>query len=190
MHHVGTKQIETTRLILRKFCEEDIEPSFRNWTNDPNVTTYLRWETHSHIEITKEVLSQWIAGYEKPEFYQWAIVLKDIQEVIGTISVVDQKETLNIVHIGYCIGSKWWHQGVVSEAFAAIIPFLFEEVGANRIESLHDPRNPNSGAVMKKCGLTFEGILRQRDFNNQGIVDAAMYALLACDYAAMNHKDK
>lgn len=63
-----------------------------------------------------------------------------------------------------------------------IIPFFFEEVGANRIESQHDPNNPNSGKVMQKCGMQYEGTLRQADHSNQGIVDACMYAILAEDY--------
>lgn len=92
--------------------------------------------------------------------------------------MVDIKENLDIVHIGYCIGSPWWHQGYTSEAFKALIPFFFEEVGVNRIESSHDPNNPNSGLVMKKCGLKYEGTLRQSDWSNQGIVDASVYGLL------------
>ena len=51
-------------------------------------------------------------------------------------------------------------------------------MGANRIESQHDPNNPHSGNVMKKCGLVYEGTLRQADFSNKGIVDACMYSLL------------
>ena len=86
--------------------------------------------------------------------------------------IVDRNESLNMLHIGYCIGSKWWHQGITSEAFSAIIPYLFEEVGANRIESQHDPCNPHSGNVMKKCGLVYEGTLRQADYSNKGLVDA------------------
>lgn len=46
------------------------------------------------------------------------------------------------------------------------------------IESQHDPNNPNSGKVMKKCGLTYEGTLRKADWSNKGIVDACMYGLL------------
>ena len=115
---------------------------------------------------------------KKADFYQWAIVLKEINEPIGTISVVGKNDDLNILHIGYCIGSKWWHQGITSEAFSSIIPYLFDEVGANRIESQHDPNNPHSGNVMKKCGLVYEGTLRQADFSNKGIVDACMYSLL------------
>lgn len=178
MKHKGTVTIETERLCLRAFELKDIEPAFRNWTSDDAVTEYLRWPTHRNISITEMVIKDWIEESMKTDFYQWAIVLKELGEPVGTISVVDKNEHLNIVHIGYCIGSKWWHQGITSEAFSAIIPFLFEEVGANRIESQHDPNNPHSGNVMKKCGLVYEGTLRQADFSNKGIVDACMYSLL------------
>ena len=57
-----------------------------------------------------------------------------------------------------------------------------EEVGVNRIESQHDPNNPNSGLVMKKCGLKYEGTLRQADWSNKGIVDACMYSLLKAEW--------
>lgn len=182
MKHLGTITIETPRLILRRFCEEDIEPSFRNWTSDPKVTIFLRWPTHPNISVTRTVLTDWIASYEKPDFYQWAIVPKELGEPIGAISVVDMDERIDKVHVGYCIGSKWWHMGYTSEAFAALIPFFFEEMGANRVESQHDPENPFSGKVMEKCGLTYEGTLRQNDFSNRGIVDAAMYGLLRSEY--------
>lgn len=111
-----------------------------------------------------------------------AIVPKSTDEPIGTISVTDLDERTGKVHIGYCIGSKWWHSGFTSEAFSAIISFFFEEVGARRIESMHDPENPNSGRVMKKCGLIYEGTLRKSDWSNKGIVDACMYGMLASDY--------
>lgn len=126
--------------------------------------------------------NSWISGYEDNTFYQWAIVLKEIDEPIGTISVVDMDEKTDMVHIGYCIGSKWWHRGYTSEAFATIISFFFEEVKAKRIESQHDPNNPNSGLVMKKCGMTYEGTLRKADWSNKGIVDACIYGLLAEEY--------
>lgn len=184
MNHMGTKEIETKRLLLRKFTENDAFAAFNNWTSDEKVTEFLRWPTHNSIDITKSVMEDWVEAYEKKDFYQWAIVLKEINEPIGTISVVDKNEMLNIVHIGYCIGSKWWNQGITSEAFSGIIPFLFDDVKVNRIESQHDPYNPNSGKVMSKCGLKYEGTLRQADFSNKGIVDASMYSLLASEYYA------
>lgn len=182
MKHKGTITIETDRLILRKFIIADMNAAFQNWTSDEKVTEFLRWPTHADISVTERVLKDWIANYEKPDFYQWAIVPKKLGEPIGTISVVDMDERTEKIHIGYCIGSKWWHSGFTSEAFAAIIPFFFEQVEANRIESQHDPNNPNSGKVMKKCGLKYEGTLRQADWSNKGIVDACMYGMLASDY--------
>ena len=182
MNHKGTKTIETERLILRKFTKDDIGPVYNNWTSDEAVTKYLRWPTHKDMSVTEKVINEWTAAYENPSYYQWAIELKSIGKPIGAISVVDMNEKLDIVHIGYCIGSKWWHQGITSEAFSAIIPFLFEEVGVNRIETQHEPNNPHSGNVMKKCGLKYEGTLRQADFNNQGVVDACMYSLLREEY--------
>jgi len=178
MNHKGTITIETERLRLRAFELSDAEAAYKNWTSDANVTAFLRWPTHPDIATTERVLRDWVEESKKPDFYQWAIVLKAIREPIGTISVVGRNEMLNILHIGYCIGSKWWHRGITSEAFSAIIPYLFDEVGANRIESQHDPNNPHSGDVMKKCGLQYEGTLRQADFSNQGIVDACVYSLL------------
>ena len=186
MTHKGTKTIETDRLILRKFVEDDAIAAYNNWTSDDKVTEFLRWPTHTDMAITESVINDWIAESENDDFYQWAIVLKELNEPIGVIGVVDRNESLNMLHIGYCIGSKWWHQGITSEAFSAIIPYLFEEVGANRIESQHDPHNPHSGNVMKKCGLVYEGTLRQADYSNKGIVDACIYSILKGDWTKSN----
>ena len=182
MNHKGTIFIETERLILRRFTENDVEAMFRNWEGDPKVTEFLRWKTAANLKDAENVLLEWIRDYEKADFYQWAIVLKELEEPIGTISVVDKNEQLDIVHIGFCIGIKLWHQGITSEAFKAIIPFFFNEVCVNRIESQHDHNNPNSGYVMKKCGLKYEGTLRESDWNNQGVVDACMYSLLKSEW--------
>ena len=182
MEHKGTVQIETPRLILRPFVEQDAQAAFRNWTSDEKVTEFLRWPTHTSIAVTERVLNSWISQYQDASFYQWAIVPKELGEPIGTISVVSRDEKTEKLHICYCIGSRWWRRGYTSEAFSGIIPFLFEQVKAQRIESQHDPDNPNSGKVMKKCGLAYEGTLRKADWSNRGIVDACMYGLLACDY--------
>ena len=182
MEHKGTVRIETPRLILRQFSMDDTDAAFRNWESDDMVTEYLRWTTMHSIHETENVMREWVDNYADKSFYQWAIVPKDLGEPIGTISVVGMDEKTEKVHIGYCIGSKWWKQGYTSEAFSAIIPFFFQTVKVNRIESQHDPNNPNSGKVMKKCGLKYEGTLKKADWNNKGIVDACMYGLVADDY--------
>ncbi|MBQ8403337.1 MAG: GNAT family N-acetyltransferase [Clostridia bacterium] len=188
MEHKGTVKIETERLLLRRFCTDDVDASFRNWTSSEKVTEFLCWQPHDSRDETERILGGWISKYENPSFYQWAIVPKDLGEPIGTISVVGMKEKTGTVHIGYCIGEAWWHKGYTSEAFKAIIPFFFEEVKVNRIESQHDPNNPNSGRVMRKCGLKYEGTLRSADYSNKGIVDACMHAILAEDYNKLSSK--
>ncbi len=108
--------------------------------------------------------------------YHWAIILKGHgDEPIGDIGVVDMKENISMVHIGYCIGREWWHKGITSEALSAVMDFLFDIVDVNRIEARHDPRNPNSGRVMIKCGMKYEGTMRSSDWNNQGTCDIVSY---------------
>lgn len=180
MKHLGTKQINTSRLILRRFSVDDAQAMYDNWASDPEVTKYLTWPAHSSPEVSRMVLESWVVGYESDDFYQWAIEFEG--KPIGSISVVSKNDQAELVHIGYCIGRKWWHQGIMSEVLSAVIRFFFEEVGVNRIETRHDPNNPHSGGVMRKCGMRFEGTLRQSDWNNQGICDASWYAILRSEY--------
>lgn len=184
MNNLGTKTLDTERLTLRRFTMEDAQYMFDNWASDCEVTKFLVWPTHSSIEISKEYIQYLIAEYAKPDIYNWGIELKEIGQVVGAISAVRCNEEVGYVHIGYCIGKPWWNKGITSEAFATVIKFFMDEVQVNRIESRHDPRNHNSGEVMKKCGLIYEGTLRQSDVNNQGICDALWYALLRDDYYA------
>lgn len=107
------------------FSMTDAPAAYRNRASDETVTIFLRRPTHSNLSVTEMVLQSWVEESGKPDFYQWAIVLKEPGEPTGTISVADRNEKLNILHIGYCIGSKQWHQGITSEALAAVIPFLF-----------------------------------------------------------------
>ena len=179
MKHCGTQTLETVRLQLRRFTLDDVPAMFRNWASDPEVTKYLTWPPHADAEVTGAVLKDWVSSYPRADFYQWAIVLKENgAEPIGSISAVKLNDDLSVVQIGYCLGRAWWRRGVMSEALQAVMDFFFDRVGANRIESRHDPRNPHSGMVMKRCGMKYEGTLRSSDRNNQGICDASWYALL------------
>ena len=178
MKNLGTKTIETKRLILRKFTLSDADDMYKNWASDDKVTKFLTWPTHTEVEVSRRVIDKWIKDYSNDKNYQWCIELKNTGEAIGSIGVVDYKENIESVEVGYCIGSKYWNQGITSEAFKALIQFFFQEVGVNRIESRHDPLNPNSGKVMLKCGLKYEGTRIKADRNNTGICDVAMYGII------------
>ena len=174
--HKGTQTIVTERLILRRFCLEDARAMYDNWASDDEVTKYLSWPTHTNIEITQWVMNDWVSSYEKEDFYLWAIEFEG--QPIGSVSVVGKDDDTLKAHIGYCIGKAWWHKGIMSEALKAVMEYLFDHVGMNRVEACYDPNDPNSGRVMAKCGMKYEGTHRQSGRNNQGICDEAFYALI------------
>ena len=180
--HRGTVVLESDRLILRRFVVNDAEMMFRNWASDPVVTQFMTWPAHVDVSVSQAVLGMWVKDYERENSYQWAIVPKAFGEPIGSIGVVSILDSVQSAEIGYCIGQNWWHQGYTSEALSLVLRFLFEEVGFNRIQACHDIQNPNSGGVMRKCGMMFEGTLRQFGVNNQGIVDIAMYSILKSEW--------
>lgn len=176
--HKGTCTIETPRLYLRRFIADDAPAMYRNWASDPEVTKYLTWPAHTSEAVTRGVLESWLREYENSRYYHWAIVLKEIGQPIGSLIALCADDRIASAHIGYCLGKNWWHKGIMTEALWAVMGYLFEHVGMNRIDSRHDPHNPHSGAVMRKCGMQHEGTFRQADWNNQGVCDCAHYAIL------------
>ena len=185
MNHQGTKTIETERLILRCFTVADAEGFFHNVTSDPEVNRFLTWPLHESAEDTRKLLAGWAERYENPERYCWAIVLKETEDVIGTIAAPTVKNRVEAVEVTYCIGSKWWGYGFVPEALQTVMKYMFEEVQANRIEAGFDANNPNSGRVMEKVGMQREGILRQAGRNNQGLFDLVFYGILREDWIVL-----
>ena len=187
--HKGTQTLETPRLILRRAELSDAAAMYRNWASNPEVTKFLTWPAYSSQDTAAERLQIWQDGYASPETYQWMIVPKDLGETIGTISVVELDNRIEKAEIGYCIGSPWWHRGYTSEALRAVLDYLFAEVGFRRIAARHDTNNPHSGAVMQKCGMHYEGTLRQAGWNNQGVCDESYYSLLREEWRAMEERN-
>lgn len=190
MNHKGTQVIHTKQLTLRPFVPADAEAAFTNWCSDPEVTRFLTWQPHSGVDETTRVLTEWANSYNDPTFYQWAIVLRELNQAIGGISVVNQNEDVSALEIGYCLGRPWWHQGIMTETLGAVIDYLFSEVGGRRICADHDTNNPRSGMVMQACGLTYEGTLRQAARNNEGICDICVYSILRDEWAARRAETK
>lgn len=182
MNHKGTKTLETNRLILRKFKIEDAEEAFTSWTSDPEVTEFLKWSPHPNVEYTKEIISKWITDYEDNKCYHWTIVLKEINKPIGAIAVGILNEDTKSANLGYCMGKKWWGKEIMPEAGRALIKYLFEEVGFNRIAAVQAATNPKSGRAMQKMGMKYEGTLRSAGFCNKGVIDEVWYSILREEY--------
>lgn len=182
LSHKGTMELETDRLILRRFTEDDAECMFINWASREIVTKYLSWFPHKNIEETKEIIRSWIREYEQTNRYQWAIMLKESNELIGSIGVVRQNESIESAEMGYCIGDDFWFRGYTAEALRCVLKYLFEDIGFNRIAAIHDVNNPNSGAVMKKSGMKYEGTLRENGLTKHGEpMTISIYSILKSD---------
>lgn len=182
MQHQGTITLTTDRLVLRRFTVEDADDMYRNWASEDEVTKFLTWPTHSDPGQTKQLLTYFVGNYDNPDFYNWAIEIKDTHELIGNISVVSIAENTSSAVLGYCMGTKWWGNGFMPEAGKTVIKYLFETVGFNRIAANHDKNNPKSGRVMQKIGMQYEGTLRSAGFCNQGVIDDVWYSILKDEY--------
>ncbi|MBQ7033127.1 MAG: GNAT family N-acetyltransferase [Clostridia bacterium] len=179
--HKGTKTLYTKRLILRHFTVEDAADMYKNWASSEEVTRFLTWQPHSSPEATKYVLGLWCSDYEKPDTYNWAIEYEE--RPIGSIGVVRFDTQSEHAELGYCMGTAFWNRGLMSEAAQAVIDYLFAEVSVNRIGISHAVKNPASGRVAQKCGLTYEGTKRAYFKSNAGeFLDISDYGILRSDW--------
>ena len=59
VNHVGTCELKTNRLYLRKFRKDDAKMVFHNWTHDEELARYVIWPIHEDIETTIKILEKW-----------------------------------------------------------------------------------------------------------------------------------
>lgn len=187
INHVGTCELKTERLLLRRFKRDDATMVFNNWTSDEEVTRYVAWPTHRQIKTTIHVLTEWERAYQNLKTYQWAIVLNDTSEVIGSISLFNivslcQKDEV-VCEFGYCLSRKYWNQGMMTEASFAVLSFAFEVVGFSRVKARHDVLNSASGRVMQKLGMKYERLLKNACQNGKRQwIDCDIYTLQKEDF--------
>lgn len=140
--------IETKRLILRPFHEQDTEALFEIM-KDKEVNTFLPWFPFTSLEETKVYLKEHYLDYQG-EGYRYAICLKDDNKPIGYIHVSDGDS----YDFGYGLRKEFWHQGIVSEAAKAFVEML-KTTNIPYITATHDVLNPRSGSVMKAIGMKY-----------------------------------
>ena len=100
---------------------------------------------------------------------------------VGAIALNVLNEHDRSGDVGYCLLRECWGRGYMSEALSAVLEFGFHTVGFNRIEGTHSELNPASGAVMRRCGMQYEGLSRQLYYSNEGFQDCHRYARLKSD---------
>ena len=175
---IDMKELETERLILRKFNIEDADDMYSNWATDEKSARYLSWDVHKNVDETKQIISKWISEYEDGS-YNWVVELKSTHEIIGSIGAVKvRKEDLNC-EIGYCYGSKYWNNGYGTEALKAVINYFLTDVGMYLVEANHIGGNPASGRVMEKAGMHKDAVLKKRRMNKytKDLDDLVVYSI-------------
>ena len=156
MKALGTQTIETERLILRRFVETDAQAMFDNWASHSENLTYVMWNPHLNVEQTRNSIANWVKSYDNPNYYKWAICLKDNPDyVIGDISLVSVDETNSSCEIGYILGMDYWGRGLVTEALKAVLSYCLDEIEFKEVNAFYASLNPASGRVMEKAGMTF-----------------------------------
>jgi RimJ/RimL family protein N-acetyltransferase len=86
--------------------------------------------------------------------------------------------------LGYMVAREHWNHGYCTEAARALMDFGFKVLDLNRIQAMHVPRNPSSGRVMEKLGMTREAVLRQYVSNRGAFEDLVMYSILRSEFEA------
>ena len=172
--------LETPRLVLRPFESRDaadVERLAGDWAvadttqNIPHPYPpggAVGWiATHPRI---------WTSG----EGATFAIVEREGDALVGGIGLAISALNAS-AELGYWIGVPYWNRGYASEASSAIVAFGFG-LGLHRIQARHLTRNPASGRVMQKIGMTQGGVLRDAARKWERFEDVAIYAILVRDW--------
>lgn len=159
MNFHGTKELHTNRLILRRILKDDYKSAYLSYCSRPNVCRLLTWYPHGSEQDTKEYYESEMKKSNQLNYYAWVIALKEKpQNVIGCLSSIMLDIKTSEIEIGYVLSDDYWHQGIMSEAFAEIINYLFASEGFESIIACYLEENPHSGGVMRKCGMKYDYI--------------------------------
>lgn len=169
---MNTPTLNTERLILRKFTEDDLEALYAIYS-DEEVNRFLPWFPLKNLEETRTFFKErYETQYEKPQAYAYAICLKTDNVPIGYIKV-DMEEHHDF---GYGLRKEFWHCGIVTEAARAVIEQVKMD-GLPYITATHDRNNPRSGGVMRNVGMKYQYSYEEQWQPKDILVTFRMYQL-------------
>jgi RimJ/RimL family protein N-acetyltransferase len=154
--------IQTERLLLRAWREEDVEP-YARMCADPEVMRYL--PTVLTREQSEEQIWRFVSHWERRRFGLWAVEEKATGSFMGFIGLSYQQDWPEGEHrteVGWRLDRPFWGRGFATEGAEASVRFGFERLGLGRIISVARPDNLSSRRVMEKTGLTLQGATRWR----------------------------
>ena len=143
--------LETKRLILRPWCEDDAEDLYK-YASDPEVGSPAGWPPHTSVENSREIIRNVLSASET-----YAVCLKEDGKAIGSIGLHrnDLAEDEDEYELGYWIGKPFWGQGLIPEAAREVLRYAFEDLGMNRIWCGYYDGNLKSRRVQDKLGFVY-----------------------------------
>ena len=181
MNLIGTKNIETERCKLRRIIPDDYSMMYENWAKFDEVCKYYPFNPVDDVEVYKEKVKRWSSNYESGSYFHWVIEWKETGELVGIINLGNVEESCMMSDTCYMLSPRFWNQGIMTEVLMAVLDYAFEEIGLNRVQAEVFAGNNASSAVLKKCGMSFEGIARQKCYKNGEFIDTALWAIIASD---------
>ena len=148
---MNTPTIETARLILRRFTEDDLPALYRIY-RDEEANRFLPWFPVKDMAEARTLFqTRYAACYAQPRGYAYAICLKRDSQPIGYLKA-DTEEPYDL---GYGLRREFWHQGITTEAGRALVERVKKD-GLPYLTATHDVNNPRSGGVMKRLGMVYQ----------------------------------
>lgn len=173
--------IETSRLIIRKFREDDYQQLY-DYLSLEEIYEFEPGEPISLGEA-KDIARERAKG---DNFY--AVELKGESKLVGHLYFGrNQRKDLMLWELGYIFNPKYQRKGYCSEASRALVEYAFSDMGAHRVAAHCNPLNIASNRVLQKIGMKHEGTLRENVFfhkdsdGNPKWNDTNVYAMLKED---------
>jgi RimJ/RimL family protein N-acetyltransferase len=147
--------LETPRLILRRWREEDVAP-MAAINADADVMRWIRDGSVRDEQETRDGIAVWEHEWETEGFGLFALEARATGRLVGFTGFAVPHflpEILPAVEIGWRLGRDHWGQGLATEAARAAVRFGFEERGLERIVSIAQVGNDASERIMTKLGM-------------------------------------
>lgn len=143
--------LETTRLILRPWREDDAEELYK-YACDTQVGPPAGWAPHTSVEYSREIIKNVLSA---PETY--AVCLKEDGKPIGSVGLHrnDLAECDDEYELGYWIAKPFWGQGLIPEASREMLRHAFEDLGMRRVWCGYYDGNLKSRRVQDKLGFVY-----------------------------------
>ena len=168
-------RIETERLILRRYKEEDLQDLYEYLSN-PKVVEHEPYEAMTMEEVKGNL--EWRISTDE----MIAVELKETGKMIGNVYL--GKRDFESLEIGYVFNEDYWNKGYAKESCKKVIEAAFQN-GVHRIYAECDPMNENSWKLLENLGFEREAHFKKnvyfwKDEQNQPIwKDTYVYAVLA-----------